>query len=136
MPLTSNKQLIQRFITEVLNRQNPAAMDELVAEDFVEQVPFPGQGLGREGLRQTLAAFFAAFPDMRWQTHEQIAEGDTVVTRFSFTGTHRGEFLGVPPSGRPVDVWGVVIDKIRDGRMADSRIIMDVMGMLRQMGAG
>ena len=133
--MEKNKQVIRRFVNEALNQHNLAVLDEIVVENFVEQVPFPGQGPGREGLRGVLQAFLNAFPDMHWKIEEQIAEGEMVVTRFTFTAIHRGEFLGVPASGRPVNVWGVVIDRVRDGKMTESRIIMDIPGMLRQMQA-
>ena len=92
-----NKAIEGRFIEEVLNKKNLAAADELVAEDFVELDPFPGQEQGREGLKQVLRMLFAAFPDLQWTIEELIAEGDKVVNRFTWHGTHRGEFLGIPP---------------------------------------
>ena len=90
---------------------------------------------GREGLRQALRLFHDAFPDMHWAVEEQVAEGEKVVTRFTWAGTHRGEFLGIAPTGRRVEVWGVVIDVVRGGRFAESRIIMDTLGLMQQLGA-
>ena len=66
---------------------------------------------------------------------EQIAEGDKVLTRFEWTGTHRGDFLGVPATGRSVKVWGMVIDRLQSGRIKDTRIIMDIFGLMMQLGA-
>jgi len=74
------------------------------------------------------------FPDMNWTVQEQIAEGETVVTRFTWTGTHDGAFMGIPPTNKKVEVWGVVIDVVRDGLFAESRIIMDTVGLLQQVG--
>ena len=130
-----NKTIEGRFIEEVLNGKNLAAADELVAEDFVELDPFPGQEQGREGLKELLGMFFGAFPDIRWTIEELIAEVDKVVNRFTFRGTHRGEFLGVPATGRQVEVKGVVIDRIAEGKIADSRILMDALGLMQQLGA-
>ncbi len=130
-----NKAFMRRFIEEAINRKSPDALDAMVAEDFVEHVPFPGQGPGREGLRQVLRLFHGAFPDLHWAVQEQVAEGEKVVTRFTWTGTHHGEFLGIAPTGRRVDVWGVVIDVVRGGRFAESRIIMDTLGLMQQLGA-
>lgn len=129
-----NKALICRFADEAINRKNWDAIHDIVAEDFVEHVPFPGQGPGRDGLRNVIGVFTRAFPDIQWTTHEQIGEGDTVVSRFSWTGTHRGEFLGIPATGRRVTVWGVVIDVVRAGKFAESRIIMDALGLMQQLG--
>ena len=130
-----NKSFMRHFIEEAINRKSPDALDAMVAEDFIEHVPFPGQGPGREGLRQALRLFHDAFPDMHWAVEEQVAEGEKVVTRFTWAGTHRGEFLGIAPTGRRVEVWGVVIDVVRGGRFAESRIIMDTLGLMQQLGA-
>jgi steroid delta-isomerase-like uncharacterized protein len=130
-----NKQFMQRFVEEVINKRNVDAVDQLVTEDFVEHVPFPGQGPGREGLKHVISTFLSAFPDIQWILEEQIAEGQKVASRFTMTGTHYGEFLGIPPTGRLVKVWGVVIDVVKDGKFAESRIIMDTLGLMQQLGA-
>jgi steroid delta-isomerase-like uncharacterized protein len=100
----------------------------------VEQVPLPGQGPGLDGLKTILRGMRAAFPDMNWKVEEQIAEGDKVLTRFEWTGTHRGPFAGIPATGRPVKVWGMVVDRFEAGKIKDTRIIMDTMGMMMQLG--
>ena len=99
-----------------------------------EHVPFPGQGPGPEGLKYVIAAFLSAFPDIHWMVEEQVAEAEKVVSRFTMTGTHQGEFLGIPATGKSVNVWGVVIDVVRDGKFAESRIIMDTLGLMQQLG--
>ena len=76
----------------------------------------------------------AAFPDLDFSIKEQIAEGEKVVSRFEWTGTHQQQFLGVPATGRPVQVWGVVIDRLEGGRIKDTRIIMDTLGLMMQLG--
>lgn len=76
----------------------------------------------------------AVFPDMHWTVHEQIAEGGKVLSRFEWTGTHRGAFLGVPATDRPVTVWGMVIDRLQGGKIKDTRIIMDTLGLMMQLG--
>jgi steroid delta-isomerase-like uncharacterized protein len=130
-----NKLFIQRFVEETINRKNLDAIHELVAENFVEHVPFPGQGPGREGLRYAIGVFLSAFPDIQWILDEQLAEGAKVVSQFTWTGTHCGEFLGIPPTGKRVKVWGVVMDVVRGGTLSESRIIMDTLGLLQQLGA-
>ena len=135
MTIEENKQFMMRFVEETINKKNLDIIDELVAEDFVEHVPFPGQGPGREGLRDVINIILSAFPDIHWTLDEQIAEGDKVVSRFTWTGTHQGEFLGIPPTGKPVKFWGVVIDVVRDGKFSESRIIMDTVALLQQLGA-
>ncbi|MGF6778640.1 steroid delta-isomerase-like uncharacterized protein [Paraburkholderia sp. GAS334] len=101
---------------------------------MVEQVPFPGQGPGLEGLKDVLRGMRAAFPDMHWRIEEQLSDADRVLTRFEWTGTHSGAFLGVPATGRPVRVWGMVIDRVQEGKIKESRIIMDTLGLMIQLG--
>jgi steroid delta-isomerase-like uncharacterized protein len=129
-----NKAIIREFVEETLNKGNVDAAERFVHRDVVEQVPLPGQGPGLDGLKDVLRGMRAAFPDLHFRIEEQIAEGDKVVTRFEWTGTHRREFLGIPATGRSVKVWGVVIDRLVDGKLADTRIIMDTLGMMVQMG--
>ena len=76
-----------------------------------------------------------AFPDMHWSIEEQIAEADKVVTRFIWTGTHDAEFLGVPAKARRVSVWGMVIDRLESEKIKETRILMDTLGLMRQLGA-
>ena len=77
----------------------------------------------------------AGFPDIVFSIQEQITEGDKVASRFEWNGTHKGEFLGIPATGRPVSVWGIVIDRLENGRIKDTRIIMDTLGLMIQLGA-
>jgi steroid delta-isomerase-like uncharacterized protein len=127
--------LVRRFTDEVLNAHDTgAAMDELVAEDFVEQNPLPGQGPGRAGLAAVLTAMFTAFPDLRWTLRDTIAEDDRIMTLSTWTGTHRRPFMGIPATGRTVSVESWTLDRYRGGQLAESRIIMDVAGLLMQLG--
>ena len=130
-----NRSIGRRFVEEVINQGRLDSAAQYVWEDVVEQVPFPGQGPGIEGLKDVLRGMRTAFPDLYFGIEEQIAEGDKLLTRFEWTGTHQGEFLGVPPTGRPVKVWGMVIDRFHEGRIKETRIIMDIFGMMMQMGA-
>lgn len=93
MNLEENKKFMNYFIKEVINNKNLNAANDLVAEDFKKHVPFPGQEPGREGLKFALQSMFTGFPDMIWTVHEQIAEGEKIVTRFTWTGTHKGNFM-------------------------------------------
>jgi steroid delta-isomerase-like uncharacterized protein len=135
-PFQLPSEVMARFGVEVLNNKNLSAIDEIAAEDYVELDPLPGQTPGREGLKAFLATVsFPAFPDQRWVTDEQIAEGDKVVSRFTMYGTHRGDFMGIPATGRTIAVKGVVIDRVVDGKWKDSRLLMDTLSLLQQLGA-
>jgi steroid delta-isomerase-like uncharacterized protein len=129
-----NSAIVRRFIEETINQGQIDAAAQFVWEDVVEQVPLPGQGPGLEGLKETLRGMRSAFPDLFFSVEEQIADGDKVLTRFEWTGTHRGEFVGIPATGRSVKVWGMVIDRLEDSRIKDTRIIMDMLGLMMQLG--
>ena len=135
MDAEGNKQIVAGFIEGVLNGKRIDAAGDYVADDVVEQAPFPGQGPGLAGLKDVLRGLFAVFPDMHWIIEEQIAEADKVLTRFLWTGKHSGEFLGVAATGRSVSVWGMVVDRIENGRIKDTRILMDLFGLAQQLGA-
>jgi predicted ester cyclase len=90
-----NKLVVRQFIEEVLNKRNVEAAGEYFTEDMVELVPFPGQGPGLAGLKDVVRGLHAAFPDMHWTIEEQIAEGDRVMTRFTWSGTNGGSFMGM-----------------------------------------
>lgn len=129
-----NAAIVRRFADEVITRGDIDRAGEFAWEDVVEQVPLPGQGPGLEGLKDILRTMRTGFPDIVFAIQEQISEGDKVVSRFEWTGTHRGPFMGIPATGKPVRVWGIVIDRLVDGRIKETRIIMDTMGMMLQLG--
>lgn len=135
MSYDENKRLVHDFIEQVINNRNLEVAGDYVAEDVVEQEPFPGQGPGLEGLKDVLRGLFATFPDMHWTIEEQMADAGKVLTRFVWTGTHSAEFIGVPASGRKVSVWGLVVDRLENGRIIETRILMDTFGLVRQISA-
>ncbi len=130
-----NKAIHRRLTEEIFNRHDPDAVERFFSPDYVEHLPSPGQGPGVEGLKRMLAEeFFPAFPDQHWTTEEQIAEGDKVLSRFTWRGTHRGELAGIPPTNERVEVWAMALDRIADGKVVESRIVMDEVGLLQQLG--
>ena len=134
MTTAENKKVIAAFVEDVINQGHLDRADDLVALDFVELDPLPGQQQGREGLKDVIGGMRAAFRDLHWVLEEVVAEGDKVVSRFTWTGTHRATFLGILSTGRKVTVKGVVIDRLAEGKMADSRILMDTLGLMQQLG--
>jgi steroid delta-isomerase-like uncharacterized protein len=123
--MTGNKAVVSTFVEEVINQGRFERADDLVAVDFTELDPFPDQQQGREGLIEVIGQMRSAFPDIHWVLDEMVAEGDKVFSRFTWSGTHRGAFLGIPATGASVRVTGMVIDRVVDGKMAESRILMD-----------
>ena len=129
-----NATIVRSFVDEVITRGNIEAAAEYVWEDVVEQVPLPGQGPGLDGLKDIIRAMRAGFPDIVFSIQEQITENDKVASRFEWTGTHDGTFLGIPATGRRVRVWGIVFDRLEYGRIKDTRILMDGLGLMAQLG--
>ena len=129
-----HKARIRAFIDRVLTAGAIDATGEYFHADVVEEVPFPGQGPGLEGLKEILTRMRRAFPDMHWCVEEQIAEDNKVLTRFRWSGTHQGEFLGIPATHRVVRVWGMVIDRFEGDKVTSTRILMDLFSLLQQLG--
>ena len=134
MTTEANKALIRRIVEEIENRDNLALIDELVAPNFVNHTPAPGLPPDREGIKQLLSMFRAAFPDGSMTIEDMIAEGDKVVSRKTYRGTHQGEFLGIPPTGRHVSVGLIDIMRIVDGKVVEHWRVGDDLSMLQQLG--
>ncbi len=110
-------------------------LDEIFAPEFVDHTVVPGQAPGVEGLKQFFAMMGAGFPDFRAVVEDVIAEGDKVAIRFTFNGTHQGEFMDIPPTGRRVTMSGIDILRVVDGKVVELWGQEDVLGMMRQLGA-
>jgi steroid delta-isomerase-like uncharacterized protein len=128
------KSLLRRFYDEV-SAGNLAVIDELIADDFIDHEEFPGIEPSKEGVKQFFAMLRAAFPDVRMEPHEILADGELLSCRATFTGTHQGEFMGVQPSGRRIEVDAIDMLRIRDGRFVEHWGVMDAMTMMQQLGA-
>jgi steroid delta-isomerase-like uncharacterized protein len=135
MPAEENKALLSRFMEEVGNQGKLDLTDKLYAPTYINHRHLPpGFSADREGWKQLFAMYRAAFPDLRFTVEEQVAEGDTVVTRWAVTGTHRGEMMGIPPTGKQVAVGGIWISRIRGGQVVEEWGVSDELGMLQQLG--
>jgi predicted ester cyclase len=130
----ANKARIKEFIDRVLTAGEIDATGNYFHDDVVEEVPFPGQGPGLPGLKETLTHIRCAFPDLHWSVEEQVAEANTVLTRFLWAGTHQGEFLGIPATNRVVRVWGMVIDRFEGRKVKSTRILLDTLSLMQQLG--
>ena len=129
-----NKALVERLITELFSRGNLNVVDELVAQDVIENDPLPGQEPGAAGLKALAEMFRNAFPDTNVTIEDVIAEGDKVVARVTTTGTHKGDFMGIPATGRPVTVKEIHIVRIVNGKMVEHWGLVDDLGMMQQLG--
>jgi predicted ester cyclase len=134
MSIEDNKNLVRRFYREI-DAGNLDAMDELVAEDYVDHSPPPFPGIdapGREGLKQAFRLFWDATPGIH-EIEDQIAEGDKVVTRLTAHGTQRGDLPGIPATGNEMHMTATVIHRIANGRLAEKWSDKDVLAMLQQL---
>ncbi len=134
--MQANKDLARRVLTEVFNEGRLDVIDELVSPDYVgHDVAMPEPMVGPEAFKRSASAYKAAFPDMTMTIEEEIAEGDTVVVRWTARGTHEGELFGIPATGRQSTVTGITINRIVGGKIVEARTNWDTFGLLQQLGA-
>lgn len=131
-----HKLIGRRVLLEIWSRGDLDLVDELYADDYVDHVsrgPEPAEVKGPAGLKEAVTMFRTAFPDLQYAIEDEIAERDLVVTRFSASGTHLGPFLGAPATGRKVTYTGIDINRIVDGRIVESWVQYDALGLLQQL---
>jgi predicted ester cyclase len=133
MPADENKAVYRRFIEEVFNSKNVARTDEFIQPEFVDHTP--GLPSGLDGAKKGIVGFLTGFPDLHFTIEDQIAEGDKVVARLTMSGTHKGEFAAVPPTGRQVSVTGIDVWRVRNGKCAEHWLALDNLGLMQQLGA-
>ena len=138
MPAEESKAVARRFLDEVFNNKNLAAIDDVIAPDYAFHVG--GNTIrGRDGFRRGCAGILAAFPDMQVSVDLMLAEGDLVAGRYTFRGTHLGEFVlpgnRFPPSGARVTMTATTISRVVGGMIAEDWEDQDMFGLLRQLGA-
>lgn len=136
MPNTDLKAVTRRFYDDLISRGDLELLDELVHDDFIEHEEFPGLPPGKEGLRTFVTLMRDAFPDLDVAIEDMVAEGDKVASRVRFSGTHRGEFMGIPPTERKIDVAVIDIVQYRDGKASHHWGLTDQMAMMKQLGVG
>ncbi len=135
MSLDDNKRLVLRTYEELVMGGNFDNLEELVHDDYVDYTQPPGWPTDRAGLQLQVEYFRRAFPDIHVRFEEMIAEGDLVIHRQIMSGTHRGEFFGIAPTGNHVEMAGFHLFRIKDGKLIEHRANNDDIGMLRQLGA-
>ena len=128
------KTMVKKVFEEGMNKRDLSVYDELLHKDFVNYT-FQGFPAGPEGFKGALNMFLTGFPDLKITLEEVLAEDATCTTRSHFTGTHKGEFMGIPATGKPVSVKFIDMWKIKDGRLHESWVVMDIAGLMQQIGA-
>ena len=134
MKTDDNKRDAMRFFDEVLNAGDMAVIDEIVHDDLVDHEEVPGLPPTKAGVSMWVNMLRSAFPDMHVTVLRMVAEGDEVWVHSRLTGTHRGEFMGIPPTEQKIDIEGIDRVRVRDGKAIEHWGVTDTAKMLEQMG--
>jgi steroid delta-isomerase-like uncharacterized protein len=136
MSVEQNKAVLRREVGELYNHTgNLDAVEEIFAPEYVSHEPTSGEVRGIEGARQFAATFREAFPDLQNTIEDMVAEGDKVVMRFRGNGTHEGETEAFgPPTGKRMEITGITIKRLADGKIVEAWTNFDALGMMRQLG--
>jgi steroid delta-isomerase-like uncharacterized protein len=139
--IEENKAVVRRAYEEGMNRQDMGIVDEVFAPEYVAHFPGVPPVSGRDAMKELLAAFFAAFPDLVFTVEDQIAEGEKVATRWTAHGTHQGEFKGfppkthgIPPTGNRVMFSATDIYRIVDGKIVEEWNTLEQLDVMQQLG--
>lgn len=132
---SENEELVERLHSEIWSEGNLDLVDEIVSEDYVEHNPtVPQDARSPSDYKEPVRRFRTGFPDLTLTEADTIAEGDKVVSRLTIRGTHQGEFMGMEPTGKTVEVDGIVVNRIEDGALVESWPLPDMMGVMEQLG--
>jgi steroid delta-isomerase-like uncharacterized protein len=129
-----NEALVRRFFEEFCNGRRTEVADEIVAGDYVSHGPQAPPAEDPEGVKARVSVYQDSL-DGHWDVQEVFSAGDRVVARWSGSGTHEGELMGVAPTGRPIDVDAISVFRIADGKIAEEWTVWDALGLLQQVGA-
>ena len=133
MSAEQNKATVRRIFDEIVNKGNLSVADELLAADYVNH-DFPAPAPGAEGFKFVTTMFRSGFPDIVVTLEDELAEGDKVVTRGVFVGTHTGDFMGIPATGRKVSIKYLDIWRLESGKAKENWVQMDLLGLMQQLG--
>lgn len=135
MSTEENKAIVRRIYEELWDGRNLRVADELIAEGGLNyDTGLTAHPFGPEEMKGTVRMVTAAFPDNRHEVQDVFAEGDQVMARVKLTGTHEGEFMGIPPTGRRIEVNEIHVYRLRDGKAVEHRVGRDDLGAMRQLG--
>jgi predicted ester cyclase len=134
MSIERNKTLVRRLMEEDISRGDEAVAEEIIHPDFVDHTNPPDMRHGLAGHKAIVRLFRATFPDLEWHIDDLIAEGDKVVARTTMRGTQLGPFFGLPPTGKRVEMNGVHVLRIADGKLIEHWGSNDDLGLMRQLG--
>jgi len=133
MSTAENKTRVRRGFEEGINQKKLDVFDELLAPNYVNH-NMPAPAPGPEGFKQVIGMFHMAFPDMHITIEDEFGEGDTVGTRGYMTGTHQGEFMGIPATNKPIKVEYIDLWRVENGKFVENWVQMDMLGLMQQLG--
>jgi steroid delta-isomerase-like uncharacterized protein len=137
MTAEDNKAIVKRLIEDLWNAGNPELADQLYAADYVRHGPFAEPPIrGSAALKQFAAMYLSAVPDLHHEIEDQFAWEDAVVSRATARGTHRGEMMGIAPTGKPITFSMFLQHRIAGGKIVEEWVMYDLHGILQQVGAG
>lgn len=134
MPMNRTESPVSRLFAEAFNQGYLAIMDELLSPDHLTHTTFGGASPGPGGLKWLIVTFRTAFPDLHCTVEDEIREGDQFAAHWRMLGTHRGLFMGSPPTGRQVEAQGMIFGRIKNGRIVEDWTLIDQIGILQQLG--
>lgn len=129
---TEQNKAIQRRFQDIWNQGDFIIIKEIWDKDFINHNV---EAKGLEAIKQYITVYRNAFPDVEFKINDQIAEGDKVVMHFTITGTHKGEFQGIAPTGKAIKMTGIAIHRIVNGKIVEIWSNWDALGLLKQLGA-
>jgi steroid delta-isomerase-like uncharacterized protein len=132
---SENKAIVRRLYEEVWNKRRVELVDELMSPSHaMHDNHLPDSGVGPEAYKRNVARYVTGFPDLRFTVEDMVAENDKVAVGWTISGTHKGEFRGISPTGKKVSIEGITINHIADGKIMDSYVNWDALSLLQQFG--
>lgn len=128
-----SRAVVEKLHREIFQQGKMDLLDQIVAKDYVVHTP-TGDQTRDEHFGEELPRFLRAFPDLQLHVEDRVAEDDKVVTRFYFTGTHKGEFAGTAPTGAEITLPGIVIERVENGKVAETWVQRNDMWLMQQLG--
>jgi len=134
MSIEANKKIAMRMSDEAVNQRKMETADELISKDYRYYGPGGMELEGTEGFKQMIGGFRNAFPDLHSEIKNLTAEGDYVLMHYTFVGTHQADFMGIPATGKKIDIWGFILRRINDGQIVEDRDMYDAPTFMKQLG--
>lgn len=132
--MSDSSRLVQQFFIDAFSQGQLEVLDRILAAGFVDHNAPPGIPPGPGGIKMVLGGFRAGMPDVSFVIEDTISEGDRIAVRYTASGTHTGEYFGIPATGRAVSFTGITLFRVADGLLQESWVQYDAFGLMRQLG--